>query len=54
MSNAPNLSALLTEVGTLLADGRFSVHIADRYEFEEAAAQQAVMAESFLGKLVAP
>jgi len=53
MSNEPDLGAVLEEVGQLLADGRLDVHIARRYDLEEAsAAQRAVMDESFHGKLV--
>lgn len=53
MSNEPDLGAILEEVGSLLADGRLDIHIARRYELEEAAkAQRTVMEESFNGKLV--
>lgn len=53
MSNEPNLGAVLEEVAQLLADDRLDVHIARRYDLEEAAAaQRAVVEESFHGKLV--
>lgn len=53
MSNAPDLSAVLAEVAPLLADGRISVHVERRYDFEEAGeAQRAVVEDSFPGKAI--
>jgi len=53
MSNEPDLGGVLAEVGQLLADGRLDVHIAREYDLDEAAAaQRAVMEDSFHGKLV--
>lgn len=53
MSNEPNLATVLGEVADLLASGRLDVHIARRYDLDEAAAaQRAVIDDSFHGKLV--
>jgi NADPH2:quinone reductase len=53
MSNEPDLGAVLAEVGQLMADDRLEIHIARRYDLEEAAAaQRAVIEDSFQGKLI--
>ncbi|USZ73586.1 NADPH:quinone reductase [Natronosalvus halobius] len=53
MSNEPDLGAVLEEVAVLLADGRLDIHIARRYDLEDAAAaQRAVIEDSFHGKLI--
>jgi NADPH2:quinone reductase len=51
--NAPDLSGILSGVGHLMGTGALDIEIARSYDLEEAAeAQRAVMADSFLGKLV--
>lgn len=53
MSNEPDLGAVLEHVAQLLAEERLHVHVARRYDLDEAAeAQRTVMHESFHGKLV--
>jgi NADPH:quinone reductase-like Zn-dependent oxidoreductase len=51
--NSPNLSEVLAGVGYLLETDTLGIEIARSYDLDEAAeAQRAVMADSFLGKLV--
>ena len=53
MFNTPDLRDPLRNVAKLLASGELDIEIAKRYELDGAAeAQRAVLAESFLGKLV--
>ncbi|MFB6354556.1 MAG: NADPH:quinone reductase [Halobacteriales archaeon] len=51
--NAPDLQAVLRGVAGLLADGDLTIEVARTYDLDAAAeAQRAVMADSYLGKLV--
>lgn len=53
MFNTPSLARVLGRVGTMLASDDMSVEIAHSYDLEGVSeAHRAVMAESFLGKLV--
>jgi NADPH:quinone reductase-like Zn-dependent oxidoreductase len=53
MFNTPDISAALSNLGRLIAAGDVSVEVARTYGLEDAgAAQEAVMGESFLGKVV--
>jgi NADPH:quinone reductase-like Zn-dependent oxidoreductase len=53
MFNTPDLRVPLRGVAHLMADDRLSVELAETYDLEEAAAaQRAVLEDSFLGKLV--
>jgi NADPH2:quinone reductase len=53
MFNTPDLSAPLERLARLMENGDLTIEIAERYSLDEASgSQQAVMEESFLGKLV--
>ena len=53
MFNTPSLARVLDRVGKMLANGDMTVEVAHSYDFEGVTeAHRAVMADSFLGKLV--
>ena len=53
MFNTPDTSAVLARLGTLMTDGDFGAVVARRYSLDNLAeAHRAVMADSYLGKLV--